>query len=150
MAGVYRFQAELTRTGRTVGCDVPADVGVGLGAEPVVAVVGTVAGEGFNDLLVPIRGGGRRLLVRAAVREVAGIAAGDTIEVVLERDPSQWVPHAPDDLLDALRAIDGAEAAWDRLPPNRKREITMWIADTDQTAARAGRIVRGLRQILGV
>src|SRR3954463_3903963 len=88
-----------------------AAVGEGAKRFPVVA---TVNGYTWRTTVTRMRG--EFLLgLNRAVREEAGVKAGDTVEVKLELDTAPREVRVPEALATALAGDPGARAAFDRL-----------------------------------
>jgi hypothetical protein len=132
-----RFEGVLEETpgGGTVVI-VPFDVkeAFGSGRPPVRA---TVNGFTFRTTIAPM--GGRFLLgLNREVRERAGVAAGQTLAVELERDEEPRVVDVPADFGRALSADPGAREAFDGLSHTHRKEYVRWIesAKRDETRRR--------------
>jgi hypothetical protein len=90
---VRRFRAELKRVGSGHFVDLPFDPREELGeAQP--AVRGSVNGSPFRAR-ISTYGGQFMLRFNRKIRETAGIAAGDTVDVELERDRTLGTRRRP-------------------------------------------------------
>ena len=126
-----------------VALDVPTSVSDAFGVRGHVPVVGTADEADLIATLVPVGGGRHRLFLNGAVRSAIGKGVGDSVEIRIRLDRSDRTPETPMDLQAAL-AGEGATAFWEALPPSRRKELLVWLADAkrDQTRAnRVGRIV---------
>lgn len=148
MAAPHSFTATLEQWGRTYGVEVPTDVSVALGIGGHVAVVGRVNGEAVQATLTPIAGARHRLLLNADVRAAARLRVGDSVEVVISRDPSNRVPPVPDDFAAALDILTSARQRFDNWPPSHRREILLWIADAVKPETRSRRIARAVARVM--
>ena len=118
-----------------------------LGSPGHAPVAGTANGAGISAV-VTLDGRDRfRILLNRKTRESVKVAPGDTIEFALTRDPSQKAPPVPDDLMDAIDAIDGTQRRWDGLDPTHQRELLTWIAEAKTAMNRSRRIARTLARV---
>lgn len=95
--------------------------------------IGRMAGEnllGFNK----------------AVRDAAGVAAGDTIDVLIELDQAERATEVPDDLAAALAAA-GATEAFAALAPSHRKEYVRWITEAKREETRAKRVAEAVPMI---
>src|ERR1700747_3708583 len=99
-----KFRGTVLLNGKTAtGIEVPAEIvdGLGAGKRPAVAVTlkahtfRTTLGIVDRKSMIPVSG---------EVREAAGVAAGDTLEVVIEIDTAPREVTVPAELAKALRA----------------------------------------------
>jgi hypothetical protein len=97
-----KFRATVELGGKTAtGIEVPAEVVEGLGSGKRVKVLATIGAHTYRSSVAPM--GGRFMLpVSADVREAAGVAAGDVVDVDLELDTGPRVIEVPEDLAEAL------------------------------------------------
>src|SRR5688572_18148212 len=102
--GATAFRATIKRSGKTAtGIEVPPDVveALGAGKRPPVRV--KLADYEYRNTVASMRG--RFMLsVSAAVRESAGVAAGDEVDVELTLDTEPRVVTVPPDFAAALDA----------------------------------------------
>ncbi|WP_163510513.1 YdeI/OmpD-associated family protein [Fodinicola acaciae] len=142
-----RFDAELRLNGKTAtGIAVPEAVldGLGGGRRPRVSVsfngytfqttLGTMSGE----VLIP---------VSAAVREAAGVRAGErlTVEIELCHEPAQV--SVPDDLRTALAAEPDVRAFFDGLTASQRRGYTEWIEQAKKPETRQRRLEQAMEAL---
>jgi hypothetical protein len=134
------FTTELLSTGGNTAGFVVSDAVVeklGSGRRPKVAA--TVNGHTWRTSIASM--GGRFLLgTSAAVREAAGIAAGQTHTVTVELDSSPRSVEIPADLADAFAAHPAAAAAWEQLSYSNQRRYAEAIASAKSPATRERRI----------
>lgn len=117
-----------------------AVVGEGAKRFPVVATV-----NGYTWRTSIARMGGEALLgLSRAVREEAGIEAGDTVDVLLELDPAPREVEVPAALAAALAADDEARAAFDRLAYTHRKEFARWIEEAERDETRERRVAKTL------
>ena len=144
-----RFQATilLSRKAAT-GIPVPAEVVEGLGPSCGPAVRVTINGYTYRSTVAPMRGE-FMLPVSAEVRERAGVAAGDRVDVHVELDTEPREVRVPIDLAEALDRDAVARRAFDAMSYSARQRIiipveTAKTADTRQR--RIAKAVSGLRE----
>ncbi len=140
-----RFRAELRLEGKTatyvvVPLDVPAVFGR---ARPPVR--GTVNGAPFRSTITKYGGDDYYLVVNRQVREAAGAAAGDTVDVEVELDTKPRTVRVPKDLAAALD--DEARAAFDRMSYTHRKEYVNWITEAKREETRRRRIAKAVGMI---
>jgi len=126
---------------------VPLDVRA-LWGEARPPVRGTVNGVPFRSRLM-VYGGETMLGLTNAFRASAGIAEGDEVEVVMERDDAPREVEVPPALQAALDGDAVARAAYEKLSFTHRREYANWIAEAkkeDTRDRRAGRAIEMLRE----
>jgi hypothetical protein len=138
------FRATILQAGKTAtGIEVPAELVAELGTSRRPAVRATIAGHAYRTSVAMMRG--RFMLpVSAAVREQAGVAAGDEIDVELELDTAPREVELPADFEQALRADGQAAAAYDGLSYSRRLRLVLPIGDAKAEATRQRRIARAI------
>jgi len=124
------------------GEDVAA-VGEGAKRFPVVA---TVNGHTWCTTVTRMRG--EFLLgLNRAVRQEAGVEAGDTVEVKLELDTAPREAEVPEALANALAEDSEARAAFDRLAYTRRKEYARWINEAKRDETRQRRVAQALEML---
>ena len=145
-----KFRATVERNGKTAtGIEVPAEIVAGLGGGKRPPVTATINGYAYRTTLGSM--GGRSLIsVSAQVRQDAGVAAGDVVDVDVELDEAPRTVTVPDDFAAALAADAAAGAAFARMsyshqlqhvlaiesaraPETRQRRIATAVADLGQS-----------------
>jgi len=124
---------------------VPLDVRA-LWGEARPPVRGTVNGVPFRSRLA-VYGGETMLGLTNAFRASAGIAEGDEVEVVIERDDAPREVEVPPALQAALDGDAVARAAYERLSFTHRREYANWIAEAKQETTRSRRTERALEML---
>jgi len=124
---------------------VPLDVRA-LWGEARPPVRGTVNGVPFRSRLM-VYGGETMLGLTNAFRASAGIAEGDEVEVVIERDDAPREVEVPPALQAALEGDAIARAAYERLSFTHRREYANWIAEAKQEKTRSRRTERALEML---
>jgi len=119
-----------------------AQVAALTGGPKAAAVVVTVNGHRFPGRVA--RMGGENLVgLNRAVREAAGVAAGDTVEVRLEVELAERTVDVPTDLAAALSAA-GATDTFAALAPSHRKEYVRWITEAKKEETRARRVAEAV------
>ncbi len=147
--GSARFTATLQPRGQAAAIvlddEQVAAVGEGARRFPVRATV-----EGHTWRTTVSRMGGESLLgLSRAVRQAAGVEAGDEVTVLLELDCAPREVDIPAELAAALSDDPAARAAFEGLAYSHRKEYARWIdeAKRDETRRRrAAQAVELLRQ----
>ena len=120
-----------------------ATVGEGAKRFPVVATV-----NGYTWRTSVVRMGGEFLLgLNRAVRQEAGVEAGDTVDVVLELDTAERTVEVPEALATALAADPAAAAAFEGLAYTHRKEYARWIAEAKRDETRQRRLAQALEML---
>jgi hypothetical protein len=120
-----------------------AQVGDGAKRFPVVA---TVNGYAWRTTVTRMRGEFLVGLSRA-VREAAGVQAGDTATLALELDTQPREVEVPDALAQALADDPPARAAFDALAFTHRKEYARWIDEAKREETRARRVAEALTML---
>jgi hypothetical protein len=120
-----------------------AAVGEGAKRFPVVA---TVNGYSWRTTVTRMRGDFLVGLNRA-VRQEAGVEAGDTVDVRLELDTAPRAVDMPEALADALAEDSGARAAFERLSYTHRKEYARWIDEATRAETRHRRLAQALEML---
>ena len=106
---------------------IPAELAAQWGAGRI-AVRGTISGTTFRG--TASRGEGQlRIPLPRELRERAGVAIGDTVDVTIELDPNPRPLSVPEELRAVFRDHPGVARLYDRLPPSLRRA---WAAYVDE------------------
>ncbi len=145
--GEIRFRTELQKRGPAAAVvlddDQVAAVGEGAKRFPVVATV-----NGYTWRTSVARMGGESLLgLNREVREAAGVAAGDTVDVVIQLDGQPRQVEVPDELAAALSADPKAQAAFDAMAFTHRKEYARWIGEAKRDDTRQRRVTQALEMI---
>ncbi len=141
------FRTVVELGGKTAtGIRVPPEVVEALGSGKKPAVRVTINGYTYRST-VAVYGGEFMLPVSAEVRERAGIAAGDGIEVAVELDTEPRVVEVPDDLAAALATDAEAQQFFEGLSYSNKRRIVLSINDAKTPETRQRRITRTIENL---
>ncbi|HET9015329.1 MAG TPA: YdeI/OmpD-associated family protein [Thermomicrobiaceae bacterium] len=144
-----RFRVVVAVHGKTAtGIEVPAEVvdGLGGGRRPAVRV--TLNGYGYRSTVAPM-GGVYLVPVSAAVREAAGVAAGDEVEVGLELDTEPRAVTVPEDLAATLDGDAAARRVFDALSVSQQRRYVLAIEGARKPETRRRRLEKALAELRG-
>jgi antitoxin component of MazEF toxin-antitoxin module len=145
--GEIRFQARLEPRGpaAAVLLDDSQVAAVGEGARrfPVVATV-----NGYTWRTSVVRMGGEFAVgLSRAVRQAAGVEAGDQIDLRLELDTQPREVEPPAELAAMLATDPAAEAAFASLAFTHRKEYARWVAEAKQEQTRQRRAQQALEMI---
>jgi uncharacterized protein YdeI (YjbR/CyaY-like superfamily) len=87
-------------------------------------------------------GGVAKIPVSAAVREAAGVSAGDRLQIRLELDEKPRTVSVPEDLDAALAGDPQARAFFDGLSYSRQKAYVAWIEQAKRPETRQERVRR--------
>jgi hypothetical protein len=117
----------------------PVDVAEFFGTRARVPIRGTINGYAFRSSLMPM-GECHLMPVNKVLREGAGVGAGDTVDVVMERDDEVRTVEAPAELKKELAKNKTAQANWEKMSFTHKKEMALAIAGAKQEETRARRL----------
>jgi len=120
-----------------------AAVGEGAKRFPVVA---TANGYSWRTTVTPMRGESLLGLNRA-VRQEAGVEAGDTVEVRLELDTAPREVEVPEALANSLAEDPKARANFERLAYTHRKEYARWIDEAKREETRQRRVTEALEML---
>jgi hypothetical protein len=133
-----RFRTKILQGGKTAtGIEVPPKVVTALGSSKRPAVKVTIKGYTYRSTVATMDGK-FMVGVSATVREAAGVAGGDTVDVDIELDTAPREVTVPDDFAKALKKDAAARKLFDGLSYSRKLALVGPINDakTDETRQR--------------
>lgn len=139
-----RFRTTLKLHGKTAtGIEVPADVveSFGAGRKPPVRVT---IGEHSYLSTVARRGEIYLVGVSAKNRALAGVAAGDEVDLEIELDTEPREVEVPPELARALEAESAAKQFFDGLTHSQKQAFVVPIEQAKQVETRQRRIDKAL------
>ena len=120
-----------------------AAVGEGAKRFPVVATV-----NGYTWRTSVARMGGEFLLgLNKAVRQGAGVEAGDEVDVTVELDTAPREVEVPEALAAALAADPQAEASFEQMAFSHRKEYARWVAEAKQQETRQRRVQQAIEMI---
>jgi antitoxin component of MazEF toxin-antitoxin module len=135
-----KFRTTIELGGKTAtGMRVPPEVVEALGSGKRPAVRVTIGQHAYRST-VAVMGGAFMLPVSAEVRQAAGVAAGDDVEVELELDTAPREVDVPADFAAALDADAEARRFFDGLSYSNRRRFVLGIEDAKTPETRQRRI----------
>ena len=144
---VHRFQTRVEPHGKTATFfHVPSEVMEALGPKRRVPVRVTVNGYAYRSTVAPM-GGEFLLPLNRQNRTAAGVAAGEVVEVAIERDEEPRVVEVPEELAAALATDEAAAEAFAGLSYSHQREYTEWIGGAKRAETRARRVAQALERL---
>ena len=146
-----RFKAELTGRGPKsawVFLPIPFDVETVFGSRGRVAVAGTINGYAFRNSLLPEGDGTHAMAVSKELQKGANVKAGDTVEVVLDRDVAERVVVVPAELTAAFGAAETARKTFEALAYSHKKEYAEWIAGAKKDETRTARAQKAVAMLV--
>jgi hypothetical protein len=132
-----RFETNLFTIGSWTILRLPESASAKLPSRGQTMVEGTINGFHFQTPLEPDGKLSHWFRVDKAMREAAGVDAGDTVTLSIE--PTKAWPE-PDDGKSALAAIPEAYSLWQQITPMARWEWIRWIRSTGQTETRQRRV----------
>ncbi len=139
-----RFRAIIQLHGKTAtGIRVPEEVVASLGPSKRPPVHVTINGHSYRSSVAPM-GGEFMLGVSAENRTSAGITAGDTVDVDIERDTEPREVIAPPDFTDALEQDADAKQFFGGLSYSNKRRYVLSITGARTAETRQRRIAKAV------
>ena len=141
------FRATILLGGKTAtGIEVPADAVAALGASRRPAVHATIAGYTYRSTVATM--GGRFMLpISAVVREAAGVAAGDEVDVELVLDTAPREVTVPPDFAAALGREPAAQRFFDTLSFSNRQRIVLAIEGARTAETRERRIAKSVAML---
>lgn len=142
-----RFRATVQLDGKTAtGIRVPEEVveGLGRGKRPPVRV--TINGHAYRSTIASVRGESK-IPVSAEVREKAGVAAGDGVDVDVELDAEPREVAVPPDLAEVLDRDADAKRSFDALSFSKKRRLVDPIERAKTAETRNRRIDKAVGEL---
>ena len=140
-----KFETTLEQHGKSAtGIEVPGAVMAELGESKRPAVVVTVGTHTYRTTVA--RMGGRFLVPMSAEnRGLAGVAAGDAIEVEIELDTVSRTVEVPADLAAVLDA--DSRQFFDGLAVSHRKEWVRWIEEAKKAETRATRVAKAAQTL---
>jgi hypothetical protein len=119
---------------------LPAAASAKLPTRSMVTVDGTLQGVAFQATLEPDGEGSHWLKVEKALREKAGVGAGDTVTLEVAPVAKEPEPKVPADLKAALSANPTAKATWADITAVARRDWIHWVTSGKKAETRVKRI----------
>jgi Domain of unknown function (DUF1905)/Bacteriocin-protection, YdeI or OmpD-Associated len=123
--------------------NAPFDVEKLFGTRARLPVRGTINGFPFRSSLMPM-GGCHGMAVNKTMRDGARVEAGDTVNVVMERDEAERVVEVPQLLKKELAKSKTAQANWLKLAYTHQKEIALSIREAKQEETRVRRLAKAM------
>jgi hypothetical protein len=139
-AALYRPEGIGTSTFITA----PFSVEQEFGTRAQVKVKGTVNGVPFRSSLMPYGNGTHYMAINQALREAAGISAGDEADFTLELDTEARVVEVPEDVNAALQENAAAGESFERMSYSHRKEYVEWINSAKKPETRTSRIAKAM------
>ena len=141
-----RFRTKILPAGKTAaGIEVPAKVVAALGSSKRPPVRATINGFTYRST-VAVMGGKFMLGVSNDVRQSAGVAAGDTVDIDLELDTETREVPVPPDFAAALARDAKAKKFFDSLSYSKKLRLVIPI-DIKNVETRKERIAKTVAEL---
>src|SRR5579862_3665896 len=138
--GKIKFKVKLDGAESSEGAalSAPFDVKETFGTKARVPVRGTINGFPFRSSLMPM-GGCHRMVINKQMRDGAGVKAGETVTVVMERDEALRTVEIPDLLKKELSKSKPAQSNWEKQSFTNRKEMARSITEVKQEETRARR-----------
>ena len=141
------FRTTILQTGKnTTGIEVPPEVIESLGAGKRPAVRVTVKGYTYRSTIASM-GGKYMVSVSSEVREKAGVAGGETVDVELELDTAPREVNVPADFAKALAKDAKAKQNFEALSYSNKQRHVLSIGGAKTEETRQRRIEKALTEL---
>src|SRR6185437_8300929 len=131
---VIKFKAKLSRPA------TPVVASAKLPTRSMVTVEGNFEDHPFQATLEPDGQGSHWLKIDKALRESAGVAAGDRVALEIAPVEKEPEPKVPADLRKALASNAEAKATWVDITPVARRDWIHWITSGKKAETRGKRI----------
>jgi hypothetical protein len=143
MARKIKFNIKLDgmESSEVAALNAPFDVEETFGTRARVPVKGTINGFPFRSSLMPM-GGCHRMVVNKSIRDGAGVKAGDTVSVVMERDEAERTVDPPPVLKQELAKSKAAQANWEKQSFTNRKEMARSITEVKQEETRIRRLAK--------
>ncbi|MFW6690299.1 YdeI/OmpD-associated family protein [Streptomyces sp. MAR4 CNX-425] len=142
-----KFQSRVEPPEPMKGLEIPPEVVESLGGGKRPPVTITLNGHVWRSRVALMRG--RYLIgLSRANREAAGVETGDEVEVGLELDTEPRPVVEPEELAAALDAEPAARAAYDKLPPGRRRQHVIAVEGAKKPETRQRRVEKIVAELL--
>jgi uncharacterized protein YdeI (YjbR/CyaY-like superfamily) len=82
-----------------------------------------------------------------AVRDAAGVEAGDAVEVTIELDTAPREVEVPADLAGALAGDPVASQAFEKLAFTHRKEFARWIEEAKRPETRERRVAQTVQRL---
>lgn len=106
----------------------------------MATVQGVINGHDFRATLEPDGQKSHWLKVTKGMRDAAGAAVGDLVQLEIQPVAKAPEPRIPADLRKALAGAAGARAVWSDITPVARRDWIRWMTSAKQAKTRARRV----------
>jgi hypothetical protein len=137
----FRVRIDGKEAGVVSAITPPIDVPELFGTRGRVPVRGTINGFPFRSSLMPC-GGPHMMPVNKNLCEGAGVAPGDIVEVVMQRDEEARTVEAPVELKKELAKNKTARERWEKLSYSIKKEMAVSILGAKQEETKKRRLAK--------
>ena len=121
------FKATIYKVGINPCVEVPKRVSTALAKKGNIPVVGRLNGFPIRATLVSLGNGRHRLYINGEMRKGANVDTGDRIHVAVQLDTQPRTVPVPGELARALEKNRRAKAAYERLPPSKRKEFLLYL-----------------------
>ncbi len=144
----FRVKIEGKEAGVVSAITPPVDVPATFGTRGRVPVRGTINGFPFRSSLMPM-GGCHMMPVNKTLCNGAGVAPGDIVDVVMEKDAEERIVEAPADLARILKKNKAARDRWKTLSFTHKKEMANAINGAKQEETKKRRLAKVMSVLNG-
>jgi uncharacterized protein DUF1905/bacteriocin resistance YdeI/OmpD-like protein len=137
----FKVKLDGVASGEVAALSAPFDVEQTFGTRARVPVRGSINGFPFRSSLMPM-GGCHRMVVNKTIRDGAGVKAGDTVAVVMERDDAVRKVTPPAALKKELAKSKAAQTNWKKQSFTNQKEMARSIAEVKQEETRTRRLAK--------
>lgn len=139
---IYKFKTKLEKAGSWTVVVIPIDAKKNFGTGGYIRIKGTVDLKPFKGMtLMPMGNGNHCLPVNAEFRKSIKKDAGDTVNIVFEKDTDKPVIEIPSELNEAFKASKEAKKLFDSYSPSMKKEHCKYISGGKKIETREKRAV---------
>ncbi len=126
---------------------LPRRESVKFGVRGRVPVRGTLNGYPFRSSIFPTGDGGHYMAVNRAIREGAGVKAGDRVQIIMETDTEPRTVELPPDLEKALAKSKAARTRFDQLSYTHRKEYVQWLEAAKRPETRQRRLLQTIERL---
>ena len=142
-----KFHTTILQAGKTAtGIRIPPEIVAALGSSKRPPVRATINGYTYRSTIA-VLGGEFMLGVSADVRQAAGVAGGDPVDVELELDTAPREVSVPGDFAALLEGDATARRSFDGLSPSKRKAIVLGIEGAKTPETRQRRIDTAFRNL---
>lgn len=146
-ADVMRFHTTVLQGGKTAtGIEIPEEIVTALGSGKRPKVLVTINGYMYRSTVAPL-GGVYMVGVSSDVRQAAGVAGGDAVDVDIELDTAPREVTVPDDFAAAPDAAPAARTTFESLSYSNKSWHVLQIEGAKSDETRQRRIARSVEAL---